>query len=192
MADGMLISLYLLFVLLLAALLVFAIWRLRQANFFKNTNMPRFLSCALLWASIVACVCLGFSLLAIDFDLLFSDMNKDGSLTKTAFNLNKELIYPVPLAALFGAAFGALFSARRFNAKPTALKRGLVGAGLGLFITLFMAFLMAGSALSFNFSDHSSTGMWIYMVMLCSLTIPIIATLALLTPKHCLSKNDTI
>ena len=71
--------------------------------------MPIFLKCALLWATIIAFICLGFSLLAIDLDLIFSDMNKDGTLTKTALHLNQELIYPVPLAALFGAAFGAVF-----------------------------------------------------------------------------------
>jgi hypothetical protein len=103
--------------------------------------------------------------------------------------LNKELIYPVPLAALFGAAFGALFSIRRFNASANALKRGLVGAGLGLVVTILLAFFMAGNVLDFNFDDHYSTGMWIFFVMITSALVPILAFLALLTPKHCLGKN---
>jgi hypothetical protein len=192
MSDSALISSYLLFALTLVAFLPFVIWRLRQLNFFKNNNLPSFIKCALLWAMIVACVCLGFALLAIDFELIFSDMNKDGSLTKGALNLDEELIYPVPLAAIFGAAFGALFSTRRYNASASALKRGLVGAGIGLVVTLLLAILMAGNALNFNFDDHYSTGMWMMYVMITSALIPILALLALLTPKHCLGKNEKL
>jgi hypothetical protein len=191
MSDNVPIFGRVIFLMLILAFWLFVIWRLRQLSFFKNSTLPSYIKCALLWAGIAACICLGFSLWAIDYELLFSEMNKDGSLTTTALRLNKELIYPVPLAALFGAAFGALFSARRLKGAANALKRGLVGAGLGLIIFLLICVVLFLSDSNVS-NDSYGSGMLIYVAMLCSLLVPFTIVLALLTPKQAIYKNENV
>jgi hypothetical protein len=157
--------------ILLIALLF---WK-RHALVNAMQALPKLIICALLWAAFALIVAVPLCLVS----------HNDYSLLSAA-----------PFAAILGAIYCACFWVlnRCNKASASLLQRGLVGACLGIALSLLLMMLFAynGTDGSFDFShDRQSKGLFMFFCMIAAaVIIPSTIVLGLLTPRQLLLTQE--